>query len=200
MPLCLCPPSPGLQLHYQHQVVQNLHQLWQQCSLLPLKTDEARAGQEDALSPRARPGPLPVVFVDKAQADLEHSMSSRSSRSSRSPVLDASQLQLKQESETLKETRESFLSQKTGVGSKSFPRKSIMEEILVEESPDRENTRSPWELESLPLPKWNLCLEDFRKVPLRLWRGWWRRSLGVLLQKLPLARGHIDETRGPRKK
>ncbi|XP_059127541.1 MYCBP-associated protein isoform X1 [Peromyscus eremicus] len=151
-------------LHYQHQVVQNLHQLWQQYSFLPLKTDEARAGQEDALSSRARPVPLPLVFVDKAQADLEHSMSSRSSRSSKSPVLEASQLQLRQESDAPKETREPFLSQKTGVGTKSFPRKSIMEEILVEESPDRENTRSPWELESLPLPKWNLCLEDFRKA------------------------------------
>lgn len=43
-----------------------------------------------------------------------------------------------------------------------------MEEILVEESPDMEPTRSPWELESLPPPKWNLCLEDFRKVPPRL--------------------------------
>ncbi|XP_057631080.1 MYCBP-associated protein isoform X2 [Chionomys nivalis] len=113
-------------LHYQHQVIQDLQELWQQYSSLPLKTEEAGAGQEDPLSSRVRPAPMPLVFVEKSQGDPHH----------------------------LK------------TGTKSFPRKSIMEEILVEESPDMEPTRSPWELESLPLPKWNLCLEDFRKAVL----------------------------------
>ncbi|KAL1778413.1 MYCBP-associated protein isoform X1 [Sigmodon hispidus] len=145
-------------LHYQHQVVQNLHQLWHQYSFLPLKTDETRTGQEDPLSSRAQPVSLPLVFVEKVQTDSEHRMNPRDSRSQ---VLEAPQLQLRQEMDTLKDP---FLSQKTGVGAKSLPRKSIMEEILVEESPERENTRSPWDLESLPMPKWNLCLDDFRKA------------------------------------
>nr|XP_048302892.1 MYCBP-associated protein isoform X3 [Myodes glareolus] len=111
-------------LHYQHQVIQDLHELWQQYSSLPLKTEEAGVGQEDPLRSRVQPAPMPLVFMEKTQGDPHH----------------------------LK------------TGTKSFPRKSIMEEILVEESPDMEPTRSPWELESLPLPKWNLCLEDFRKA------------------------------------
>ncbi|CAO2644887.1 MYCBP-associated protein [Lemmus lemmus] len=125
-------------LHYQHQVIQNLHELWQQYSSLPLKTEEAGAVQ---------PAPVPLVFVEKAQGDPHHL---------------APQLLSKQKRDSLRKHREPFLSQKTGT--KSFPRKSIMEEILVEESPDVEPTRSPWELERLPLPKWNLCLEDFRKA------------------------------------
>nr|XP_048302893.1 MYCBP-associated protein isoform X4 [Myodes glareolus] len=110
-------------LHYQHQVIQDLHELWQQYSSLPLKTEEAGVGQEDPLRSRVQPAPMPLVFMEKTQGDPHHL-----------------------------------------TGTKSFPRKSIMEEILVEESPDMEPTRSPWELESLPLPKWNLCLEDFRKA------------------------------------
>ncbi|XP_012973047.1 MYCBP-associated protein isoform X2 [Mesocricetus auratus] len=145
-------------LHYQHQIVQSLHQLWQQYSIVPLKTEEARAGQEDALRSRTRLAPAPFLFVEKSLADSNHLMSNKSQ------VLEASPLQPKQEMDTLKEPRDPFPHQKTSIGTKSFPRKSIMEEILVEESPDRETTRSPWEPESLPLPKWNLCLEDFRKV------------------------------------
>lgn len=159
MCVCVC-PSSWLQLHYQHQVIQDLHELWQQYSSLPLKTEEARVGQEDPLSSRVRPAPMPLVFLEKTQGDPHHLVSSRS------PVMEAPQLLSRQGMDSLREHREPFLSQKTGT--KSFPRKSIMEEILVEESPDMEPTRSPWELESLPLPKWNLCLEDFRKVPTRL--------------------------------
>ncbi|XP_051058589.1 MYCBP-associated protein isoform X2 [Phodopus roborovskii] len=145
-------------LHYQHQVVQSLHQLWNQYSTLPLKTEGARAGQKDAFSSRARLAPVPFLLVQKALADSDRLMNSRNQ------VLEASPLQLRQEMDMLKEHRDPFLYQKTGMGTKSFPRKSIMEEILVEESPDRETTRSPWEPESLPPPRWNLCLEDFRKA------------------------------------
>nr|XP_048302890.1 MYCBP-associated protein isoform X1 [Myodes glareolus] len=143
-------------LHYQHQVIQDLHELWQQYSSLPLKTEEAGVGQEDPLRSRVQPAPMPLVFMEKTQGDPHHLVSSRS------PVMEAPQLLSRQGMDSLREHRELFLSQKTGT--KSFPRKSIMEEILVEESPDMEPTRSPWELESLPLPKWNLCLEDFRKA------------------------------------
>ncbi|XP_075847162.1 MYCBP-associated protein isoform X3 [Microtus pennsylvanicus] len=115
-------------LHYQHQVIQDLQELWQHYSSLLLKTEEAGAGQEDPLNSRVRPAPMPLMFMEKSQGDPHH----------------------------LK------------TGTRSFPRKSIMEEILVEESPDMEPTRSPWELESLPPPKWNLCLEDFRKAVLTL--------------------------------
>ncbi|XP_031209183.1 MYCBP-associated protein isoform X2 [Mastomys coucha] len=96
-------------LHYQHQVVQNLHQLWHQYT-------EAKAAEEEALKPL-------------------------------------------QETNTLRDPRDSSLSQKTGLGIKSVPQKSIMEKLLVEEGQDRENTRSPWDQE-----RWNLCLEDFRQA------------------------------------
>ncbi|XP_026636360.1 MYCBP-associated protein isoform X1 [Microtus ochrogaster] len=146
-------------LHYQHQVIQDLQELWQQYSSLPLKTEEAGAGQEDPLNSRVRPASTPpLMFVEKSQGDPHHLVSSGS------PVMEAPQLLSRQEMDSLRELREPFLPQKTGT--KSFPRKSIMEEILVEESPDVEPTRSPWELESLPPPKWNLCLEDFRKAVL----------------------------------
>ncbi|XP_031209182.1 MYCBP-associated protein isoform X1 [Mastomys coucha] len=124
-------------LHYQHQVVQNLHQLWHQYT-------EAKAAEEEALKVRT-PGPL--LFVEKAP-DL------KSPRVSEYP-----QLQPLQETNTLRDPRDSSLSQKTGLGIKSVPQKSIMEKLLVEEGQDRENTRSPWDQE-----RWNLCLEDFRQA------------------------------------
>ncbi|XP_051014287.1 MYCBP-associated protein [Acomys russatus] len=137
-------------LHYQHQVVQNLHQLWQQYT-------EAKVSQEGPLSSRARFPPVPLVFVEQAPEDLHHPMSSKNAT-----VLEYPPLQPRQE--TRRDPGDAFLIQKAGVGTKSVPRKSIMEEILVEEGPDRESARSPWELESLPPPQWNLCLEDFRKA------------------------------------
>uniref|UniRef100_A0A2K5XSL1 MYCBP associated protein n=1 Tax=Mandrillus leucophaeus TaxID=9568 RepID=A0A2K5XSL1_MANLE len=63
------------------------------------------------------------------------------------------------ENEALRESG----SQKARVGTKSPQQKSIVEEILVEESPDVDSARSPWEPDGLPLLEWNLCLEDFRK-------------------------------------
>ncbi|XP_076792064.1 MYCBP-associated protein isoform X2 [Arvicanthis niloticus] len=133
-------------LHYQHQVVQNLHQLWQQYT-------EAKAAQEEAL--RNPIVPVPLLFVEKAPNRL---------MSARSLLSEYPQLQPQQETDTLRDPRDSFLSQKSGISIKSGPRKSIMEELLVEEGLDRENARSPWDLESLPPPKWNLCLEDFRQA------------------------------------
>jgi hypothetical protein len=76
-----------------------------------------------------------------------------------------------QEHVTQTEGRDLFLSQKFAVEPKNSPRKSIMEEILVEESPDVDSAKSPSE----PLPEWNLCLEDFRQVFPRPGRGWWNQ-------------------------
>ncbi|XP_027373214.1 MYCBP-associated protein isoform X4 [Bos indicus x Bos taurus] len=73
-----------------------------------------------------------------------------------------------QESEAIKDSQDHVGSQKTGLGVRPSQRKSIMEEILVEGSPDLESIRSPWELDGLPLPEWNLCLEDFRKAVMAL--------------------------------
>ncbi|XP_063125649.1 MYCBP-associated protein isoform X3 [Rattus norvegicus] len=130
-------------LHYQHRVVQNLHQLWQQYT-------EAKASQEEALN--LRTPTVPLLFVEKPP---DHS---------RTLASEYPQLQPHQEMDTLKDPKNSLLPQKTGISTKSMQRKSIMEEILVEEGPDRENTRSPRVLENLPPPKWNLCLEDFRQA------------------------------------
>ncbi|GAB1296681.1 MYCBP-associated protein [Apodemus speciosus] len=138
-----CSTTGILSLHYQHQVVQNLHQLWQQYR-------EARVAQE-ALNLRA--APVPLLFVEKAP-DLT---------SPRTPVSEFAQLQPHQEMDTLRDPRDSFLSQKSAFGIKSMSRKSIMEELLVEEGLDREKARSPPDLEKLPL-KWNLCLDDFRQA------------------------------------
>ncbi|XP_028628299.1 MYCBP-associated protein isoform X2 [Grammomys surdaster] len=133
-------------LHYQHQVVQNLHQLWQQYR-------EAKAAQEEAL--RNPVIPVPLLFVKKASNRL---------MSARTLLSEYPQLQPPQEMDSLRDPRDSFLSQKSGISVKSVPRKSIMEELLVEEGLDRENARSPCDPESLPPPKWNLCLEDFRQA------------------------------------
>uniref|UniRef100_A0A8C6S044 MYCBP associated protein n=1 Tax=Nannospalax galili TaxID=1026970 RepID=A0A8C6S044_NANGA len=140
-------------LYYQYQVVQNLHQLWDQYK-------EAVPGQEDPLSARAQVGSMPFVYVEKAPANLDQSMSTRS------PVLESPQLQ--HEIEALRDPQDSFLSQKTGTGPKNSSGKSIMEEILVEENLDMDYNKSPWEQESSPLPRWNLCLEDFRKAVMTL--------------------------------
>ncbi|XP_055476022.1 MYCBP-associated protein isoform X2 [Psammomys obesus] len=141
------------QLHYQHQVVQNLHQLWNQYMAPKPK-------QEEVVTHKSRVGRVPLVFVEKTLEDPSHPMSSQS------PVLDYPQVPPRHGVVTIKDPRDTFLPHKTGIVTKTMPRKSIMEEILVEEGPDRESTRSPWELEHLLPSKWNLCLEDFRKAVL----------------------------------
>ncbi|XP_054946420.1 MYCBP-associated protein isoform X5 [Physeter macrocephalus] len=139
-------------LHYQHQVVQNLHRLWCQYTILPSKAEEARPGEEEHLSPRAQAAAAPSAYWEEASMKVESSVHLKS------PALDP-QLP-RQESEALRDSRDPVGSQKTGLGSQQ---KSIMEEILVEGSPDLESVRSSRELDGLPPPEWNLCLEDFRK-------------------------------------
>uniref|UniRef100_A0A2K5MCQ5 MYCBP associated protein n=1 Tax=Cercocebus atys TaxID=9531 RepID=A0A2K5MCQ5_CERAT len=131
------------QLHYEHQVVQSLHELWRQYMTLPPNAEEARPGDKEHVSP---------IATEKA------SVNAKLLPRFRSPI---SEPQVPQpENEALRESG----SQKARVGTKSPQQKSIVEEILVEESPDVDSARSPWEPDGLPLLEWNLCLEDFRKA------------------------------------
>ncbi|XP_058139979.1 MYCBP-associated protein isoform X2 [Dasypus novemcinctus] len=143
--------NPGL--HYQHQVVQNLHSLWRQYMVLPPKSEETRPAEEEPLGSRGR------VTAEKSLMNIELL------RQFRSPVLET-QLP-RPESEALRDSREPPPTHKNGAMTKPSPWKSIMEEILVE-SPDMESTKSPSELDGLPQPEWNLCLEDFRKAVMAL--------------------------------
>lgn len=145
-----------LQLHYQHRVVQDLHRLWYQYVIPPPKAEEVRPGEEERLSPWAQAAMARPASLEKTPVNTE------ALTYFRSPVVEP-QLS-RQEHMTLRDSQDSFRSKKTGVGVKSSGGKNIMEEILVEGSPGLESAKSPGELEGLPLPKWNLCLEDFRKV------------------------------------
>lgn len=128
--------------------MQNLHKLWHQYMILPSKAEEAGPGEEEHLSPRAQ-----AAYLEKNVESLAYF---------KNPVLES---QLPQQEHTaVGDSQDSFRFPKTGVRVRSPQGKSIMEEILVEGSPDRESAKSPWELESLSPPEWNLCMEDFRKV------------------------------------
>ncbi|XP_012582153.1 PREDICTED: MYCBP-associated protein [Condylura cristata] len=146
------------QLHYQHQVVRSLHRLWSQYMALPAKTEEARPGEEEHLGAwGAHPQP---DFSEKSSVNAE------ALGHSRSPGLE---FQLpRQETEALRSSQNVFVSQKPLLAAKISQRKSIMEEILVEASPDAESIKSSWELDGLPPTQWNLCLEDFRKAVMSL--------------------------------
>ncbi|KAB1266391.1 MYCBP-associated protein [Camelus dromedarius] len=160
-------------LHYQYQVVQSLHGLWRQYMTLPAKAEEARPGGEEQLGPRAQAAVAQPACWEEASANVE------SSTPLKSPALDSQLPQ--QENEALRDSRDPAVSQKTGTEARSLQQKSIMEEILVEGSPQLESARSPWELDGLPLPEWNLCLEDFRKVAPQSWGvDWWRMALAQL--------------------
>ncbi|XP_073875434.1 MYCBP-associated protein isoform X6 [Macaca fascicularis] len=132
------------QLHYEHQVVQSLHELWRQYMTLPPNAEEARPGDKEHVSP---------IATEKASVNAELLPRFRS------PTISEPQVP-QPENEALRESG----SQKARVGTKSPQQKSIMEEILVEESPDVDSAKSPWEPDGLPLLEWNLCLEDFRKA------------------------------------
>ncbi|KAM5212385.1 MYCBP-associated protein isoform 1-T2 [Hipposideros larvatus] len=140
------------QLHYQHQVVQGLHRLWYQYVTLPPKAEAARPGEEEHLSPWARAAMAQPAYLENTSMNIESS---------------AVESQLPRQ-DSLRDSQDSFRSKKTRVGLRSSRGKSIMEEILVEGSPDLENAKSPWEPEGCPLPKWNLCLKDFRKAVMTL--------------------------------
>uniref|UniRef100_A0A2K5EYG1 MYCBP associated protein n=1 Tax=Aotus nancymaae TaxID=37293 RepID=A0A2K5EYG1_AOTNA len=131
------------ELHYDHQVVQSLHGLWHQYMTLPPKAEEARPGDKEHLNPTA---------TEKTSRNAELLLHLRS------PISEPQVSWPKNEA-----LRESG-SQKTRVGTKSPQQKSIMEEILVEESPEVDSAKSPWEPDGLPLLEWNLCLEDFREA------------------------------------
>ncbi|XP_036735597.2 MYCBP-associated protein [Manis pentadactyla] len=149
------------QLYYQHQVVQNLHGLWRQYVMLPAKAEEARPDEEEHVSPRPRAAMAQSAYLEKASVNVKPSVAH-----CKSPVLET---QLPgQDNEALSDSQDSFRSQKPGMGVKGSQWKSVMEEILVEGSPDLERAKSPWELDGLLPPEWNLCLETFRKAMMAL--------------------------------
>ncbi|XP_008569045.1 PREDICTED: MYCBP-associated protein [Galeopterus variegatus] len=161
------------QLRYQHQVVQSLHRLWHQYMILPHKVEEGRPGEEEYLSPRS--------WLAMPQSALMNSELLPNFRSS------VSEPQVpRQENEALRDARDPLGSQKTGVGTMVSQRKSIMEEILVHESPDLQSSKSPWELDDFPPPKWNLCLEDFRKAVMTLPEESQREDALIRLNKAAL--------------
>lgn len=122
--------------------------------ILPLKDRESRPSQEELPSSR-----MQAASPEKVNPE-----------NFRSPVLE---LQLRQqESKAYRDSQDPSLSQKPASGTKNSLRKSIMEEILVEESPDLESFRSYSEPSGFSLPEWNLCLGDLRKVLLELRGGW----------------------------
>uniref|UniRef100_A0A7N5KG60 MYCBP associated protein n=1 Tax=Ailuropoda melanoleuca TaxID=9646 RepID=A0A7N5KG60_AILME len=165
-------------LHYQYQVVESLHGLWRQYLVLTPKAQEARPSEEEHLSPRTRAAATPPASSEKP------SMIREPSAHFKSPISE-SQLS-RPENETLRDSRDAFGSQKPGAGARVSQGKSIMEEILVEGSPDPWNTKSPWELDGLPPPEWNLCLEDFRKAVMALPEESQREDALVRLNKAAL--------------
>ncbi|KAF6095587.1 MYCBP associated protein [Phyllostomus discolor] len=138
--------NPGL--HYQHQVVQNLHRLWNQYMVLPSKAEEARPGEEERRGPRARGAVAQTAHLEKAPGNVDL----------RTPVSE-SQLP-RQDNVALRDAQDPSRAQKAGLGARGIPQKSTVEERPVEDSP-----REP---EGLSLPGWNLCLEDFRKAAMML--------------------------------
>lgn len=144
---------PLLQLHYQHQVVQNLHRLWYQYMVLPYKAEEGRPSEEEPTAPRAWAARSQSSYLDKSQGQADPPAYPKGSASEPQP-----------ESPYFRESQDVFRPQRAKVGSKTSQRKSIMEEILVEGGRDWDSTKSPWEQAGLPPPEWDLCLEDFRKV------------------------------------
>ncbi|XP_037349662.1 MYCBP-associated protein [Talpa occidentalis] len=166
------------QLHYQHQVVQNLHRLWSQYMVLPPKTEEARPGEEEHFGPGSWSTNLQRAFSGKSSINVENLGHSRS------PGLD---FQLpRQETEGPRSAQNPFVSQKPSLATKVSQRKSIMEEILVEASPDAESVKSSWELDGLPPAQWNLCLGDFRKAVMSLPEESQREDTLIRLNKAAL--------------
>ncbi|KAG3269239.1 MYCBP associated protein, transcript variant X1 [Ictidomys tridecemlineatus] len=144
-------------LYYQHHVVQNLHQLWNQCRILSAKSEEARAGEEEHLSPRV---PVtPSAHLEKESSNVDNMTNFRN------PVREPQPSQ--HENEAHSNFRDYSTFQKTRVGTKISQRKSIMEEILVE-IPEVDSTWSLCELPGVPLTEWNLCLKEFRKAVMKL--------------------------------
>lgn len=152
-PLALLSSLSSVQLYYQHHVVHNLHQLWNQYRTLSANSEEAQPGAEEHLSSKL---PMtPSAHLEKASSNVD------STANSKGPVWEP-QLS-RHESEAHGDSRDHATFQKPGAGTRASNRKSIMEEILVE-CPDVESTRSLCELPGAPLPEWNLCLKEFRRV------------------------------------
>uniref|UniRef100_A0A8C6EFI5 MYCBP associated protein n=1 Tax=Microcebus murinus TaxID=30608 RepID=A0A8C6EFI5_MICMU len=129
-------------LHYQHQVVQNLHRLWRQYMVMPTTALEAKLSgiehpEKTLLGTELSPRPRSVVSEPQVP---------------------------RQENEALRDFRDALGSQKTGAETKSPQKKDVALEIVAEQSSDVPGINTPWEPDDLPTPEWNLCLDDFRKA------------------------------------
>nr|KAF6296390.1 MYCBP associated protein [Myotis myotis] len=145
------------QLHYQHQVVQNLHILWHQYMVLPYKAEEGRPNDDEHAGLRAWAARTQPGYLNKSPVQVDSLTYPKGSA-----------LEPQQENAYFKESQDGFRPQRVRVGAKTSPWKSIMEEILVEGSRDGDSTKSPWEQAGLPPPEWNFCLEDFREEVMML--------------------------------
>lgn len=145
------------QLHYQYQVVQNLHILWHQYMVLPYKAEEGRSNDDEHAGLRAWAARTQPGYLNKSPVQVDSLTYPKGSA-----------LEPQQENAYFKESQDGFRPQRVRVGAKTSPWKSIMEEILVEGSRDGDSTKSPWEQAGLPPPEWNLCLEDFREEVMML--------------------------------
>ncbi|XP_045442055.1 MYCBP-associated protein isoform X2 [Pipistrellus kuhlii] len=161
------------QLHYHHPVVQNLHRLWYQYMVLPYKAEEGGLSDEEHMASRAWVARSQSGHLDKVTGQAD---------SSAYPKGPAAEPQ--QENAYFKESQDAFRPQRVRLGPKVSPRKSIMEEILVEGS--RDSSKSPWEQASLPLPEWDLCLEDFREAAMILPEENQREDVLIRLNKAAL--------------
>lgn len=121
--------------------------------VLPYKTEDGRPADEEHLGPRAWVARTPSGYMDKTPVQVDALTYPKGST-----------LEPQQEAAYFKESQDAFRPQRVRAGAKASPRKSIMEEILVEGSRDWDNTKSPWEQAGLPPPEWDFCLEGFREV------------------------------------
>ncbi|XP_070251013.1 MYCBP-associated protein [Myotis yumanensis] len=144
------------QLHYQHQVVQNLHILWHQYMVLPYKAEEGRPKDDEQAGARAWAARTQPGYLSKSPVQVDSLTYPKGSA-----------LEPQQENAYVKESQDGSRPQRVRVGAKTSPWKSIMEKILVEGSRDWDSTKS-WEQAGLPPPEWNLCLEDFREEVMML--------------------------------
>ncbi|XP_051852576.1 MYCBP-associated protein [Antechinus flavipes] len=137
------------QLHYQHQVVRELQELWNEYMVpspsTPPEEEEAAAGQVEEQ-------PLIAKFS-------VGSYRSQISEKSKSPVGE-SQRALRRTLSAKKESKSSLQSSKSVVLKVADDRKEPEAEPM--ELPEVSDTTIP------EYPKWNLCVDDFKKAVLEL--------------------------------
>ncbi|XP_078012189.1 MYCBP-associated protein [Phascolarctos cinereus] len=137
------------QLHYQHEVVRELHKLWNKYMAPSLPTPP----EEEEISPGPREE---EVIVPKFPVGSDKSSIGDKAKGS----LGESRRGLKRSLSSKNESRISLLSQKTTIFKVIENQKELEEEAL--ERPEVSQTMIP------EYPKWNLCVDDFKKAMLDL--------------------------------